>query len=116
MNNIELNIFKQMFLKRKEEIKKSLNSAGSEIDVDGDEVDEASAGVLGSVTASLSKRQLKELENINKALIRIEDGTFGECEECGCDIGEKRLKAKPDALTCIKCAERLESIARQFAI
>lgn len=112
---MDLEKFKTEFLHRKEAILSSLKNAEEEIDVDGDEVDEAAAGTLGSISAHLSKRNLKTLKDIDRALSRIEEGTFGVCEECGEDIGEKRLMAKPDALTCIGCAERLEHIARQFA-
>ena len=97
---MDLEQFKKTFLSRKEALLLSLKNAEEEIDVDGDEIDEASAGALGSLSASLSKRNLKQLRDIERALTRIEDGTFGECEECGEDIGEKRLLAKPDAVTC----------------
>lgn len=111
---MDLEKFKQTFLEKKETILASLKSAEEEIDVDGDEVDEAAAGALGSLSANLSKRNLKTLNDIERALGRIQEGSFGECEECGEDIGEKRLMAKPDAVTCIGCAEKLEHMARQF--
>jgi len=113
---MDLEKFKTAFLDRKESILASLKTAEEEIDVDGDEVDEAAAGTLGSLSAHLSKRNLKTLKSIDRALARIEEGSFGECEECGADIGEKRLLAKPDAITCISCAEKLEHMARQFAV
>lgn len=107
--------FKEIFIERKNYIINSLKNTNNEIDVDGDEVDEASAGILSSLSVSISKRQLKQLRDIDRALNKIEDGTFGECEECGADIGERRLLAKPDAITCINCAESLEANARQYA-
>lgn len=40
---------------------------------------------------------------------RIEDGTYGVCEECGEDIGVARLKARPVTTLCIKCKARQEA-------
>lgn len=48
------------------------------------------------------------LEEVNAALRRIDQGTFGECEACHREIGEERLEALPSARYCIRCARRLE--------
>ncbi|WP_343560572.1 TraR/DksA family transcriptional regulator [Kiloniella sp. b19] len=48
---------------------------------------------------------LEEISAIQGALHRIEKGTYGECRQCGEDIGEARLKALPYAMLCIDCAE-----------
>lgn len=48
------------------------------------------------------------LEYVNKALKKFEDGTYGICEECGKDISTERLKANPEALTCVNDAENSE--------
>ena len=48
------------------------------------------------------------LEAIELALERIEDGTYGQCDECGIKIPKARLNALPYAPTCVKCAEELE--------
>lgn len=45
-----------------------------------------------------------ELKKIQAALVRIDDGSFGSCLECGEEIAEARLKASPVATLCIKCA------------
>lgn len=52
----------------------------------------------------------KELEDINKALHAISDGTYGICKECGRDIAFERLEALPTADTCIEHAERNSDI------
>jgi len=41
------------------------------------------------------------LEQIDRALAKLEDGTYGTCERCGRDIGDERLRARPWALLCI---------------
>jgi RNA polymerase-binding transcription factor DksA len=46
------------------------------------------------------------LEQVNTALQRIEDGTYGTCEVCGNKIGERRLDAEPAAITCINHARQ----------
>ena len=107
--------FKQMFEDKKREILKRSDTTALELDINGDDMDKIQGDVLGAIMEQLSRRSIKQLENIEKALNKIEDGTFGECEECGEAISEKRLLAKPDADTCITCAERLEYAARQFA-
>lgn len=48
------------------------------------------------------------LKKIDQALERIEDGTFGLCEQCGEEIGAKRLEARPVATFCINCKTKLE--------
>jgi RNA polymerase-binding transcription factor DksA len=59
-------------------------------------------------TLSLMENDEGTLEAIEMALERIEDGTFGECEECGVKVPKARLNAIPYARTCVKCAEQLE--------
>jgi len=51
--------------------------------------------------------ELKEaLADVEAALQRVEDGTFGQCSRCGQPIAEARLEAMPAAPLCIKCASR----------
>jgi RNA polymerase-binding protein DksA len=117
----ELAEFKKIVLKRKEEIldeikhisedtlKKSQKEASGDIsgytyhmaDVATDTYDrEFSLGL-----ASNERKLLYELED---ALKKIEDGTFGICEECKILITKTRLKAVPYARLCVKCQERQE--------
>jgi len=44
------------------------------------------------------------LQRIDRALARLDDGTYGTCESCGQPIPEKRLAAMPDSVTCVECA------------
>ena len=53
-------------------------------------------------------RERKLIGKIKEALERIEDGSFGICEECGEDISEERLKARPVTTLCIDCKKRQE--------
>lgn len=45
----------------------------------------------------------QELEKMDEVLRKLEDGTYGVCEECGKDIEEERLKVMPFATVCVKC-------------
>lgn len=56
----------------------------------------------------LRDRERKLLKKIEEALLRIEDGTFGICKECGEEIDENRLRARPVATLCISCKEDQE--------
>ncbi len=56
-------------------------------------------------------RMKAEIEAIDQALVRIETGDYGRCEECGQEIGQARLVALPTAGTCLDCAKQQESRA-----
>ena len=59
-------------------------------------------------------RERKLLRKINEALGRIEEGTYGYCDETGEEIGLKRLEARPVATMCVEAQERSEMAERQF--
>ena len=59
-------------------------------------------------------RERKLLRKINSALMRIDDGTYGYCEETGEEIGLKRLEARPVATLSLEAQERREMAERQF--
>ncbi len=59
-------------------------------------------------------RERKLLRKIDLALIRIEEGTYGFCDETGEEIGMKRLEARPVATLCLEAQERRELAERQF--
>ncbi|MEL7311493.1 MAG: RNA polymerase-binding protein DksA [Pseudomonadota bacterium] len=59
-------------------------------------------------------RERKLLRKISSALTRIDDGSYGYCEETGEEIGLKRLEARPVATLCLEAQERRELAERQF--
>jgi DnaK suppressor protein len=59
-------------------------------------------------TLSLMENEGATLGQVESALERIEEGTYGDCEECGAKIPKARLDALPYALLCIKCASQAE--------
>ncbi|WP_420588555.1 TraR/DksA family transcriptional regulator [Bacterioplanoides sp.] len=63
------------------------------------------------VLTAIGEESRHEIDLINKALHRLEQDEYGECQGCGDDIDELRLAAVPYAELCIKCAEKLEQTA-----
>jgi DnaK suppressor protein len=73
-----------------------------------DEADYANSMINQQMAFSLKERDMAKLRLIDKAMIKIEKGGFGECEECGEAISEKRLAKQPWAELCLEHAEELE--------
>tara|TARA_R110002073_G_scaffold157985_1_gene313381 strand:+ start:49 stop:516 length:468 start_codon:yes stop_codon:yes gene_type:complete len=75
----------------------------------GDEVDMALEDRDRQLLLKLKGRERHFLKKVEKALTKINNGSFGECEDCGCDIESNRLMARPTATLCIGCKEEEES-------
>jgi len=117
----ELVDFKKLVLKKKEEIldeikhisedtlKKSQKEASGDIsgytyhmaDVATDTYDR-------EFSLGLASNERKLIYEFDDALKRIEEGTFGVCEDCKSPIAKNRLKAVPYARLCVKCQEKKE--------
>jgi DnaK suppressor protein len=59
--------------------------------------------------SALVARSRRQLEQVEEALRRLDEGTYGKCANCGAPIAPSRLKVLPAALLCIKCQERQEA-------
>lgn len=79
-----------------------------------DEVDLASAEWERTFEHRMRGRETALLKKINKALVRMDEGEYGECESCGNYIGFKRLSARPEATMCIECKEEQERVEKNF--
>lgn len=77
-------------------------------EVFADPADRATAESDRAFTLRLRDRERRLIRKIQAALQRIEDGTYGVCEECGEDISLARLKARPVTRLCIHCKARQE--------
>ena len=78
-----------------------------------DPTDRASLESDRNFELRIRDRERRLIGKIREALDRIEAGDFGECEDCGDQIGEARLKARPVTTLCIECKteqERQEKI------
>ncbi len=74
----------------------------------GDEGDRGDSERTQEVSVLLSVGDKEKLLAIDEALDKIQEGTFGECEECGEEIGAGRLKAMPLAKLCVSCQSQME--------
>lgn len=74
----------------------------------GDYADLASLDTDRTLDVRLRERESRLAEKILSALRKLEEGTFGICEDCGRPIPEKRLMARPIARLCIQCKEKQE--------
>ncbi|MEK9953540.1 MAG: TraR/DksA family transcriptional regulator, partial [Curvibacter sp.] len=61
---------------------------------------------------ALDARESAELDAIDAALKRIEDGVYGLCIDCGADIPAARLHAAPETLRCVSCQQKAEQARR----
>jgi len=74
-----------------------------------DEVDTASHDIEQGMKMRLGNRESLYFKKIEEALLRIKDGTYGQCLDCGQYIGAKRLEVRPTAELCIDCKESAEN-------
>jgi len=120
MNKLQLKKFRTLLEgKRDDIIRRAQQTLSEDMTLDAnelpDEMDLASTEYLQSFTFRLRGREKTFLNKTQKALAKIDGGTFGECEECGEEISLKRLEARPEAPLCIKCKEEQEREEKDFA-
>ena len=76
-----------------------------ETDVESEMVERAQDETFIRLLARLDDRQKAEIEEIDRAIVRIESGDYGRCEVCTKPIPLARLEALPAAATCLPCAQ-----------
>lgn len=118
MTNNDLEFFKRLLEDRKIQIQKNISDAANEVSAlrdsgASDEIDIASINADQLIEQSISQQQNTELVEIDVALAKIADKSYGICEMCEEDIAMARLKAKPHAKYCITCREIIEKTARK---
>lgn len=69
----------------------------------GDTGDESVAAMMTDLDLATVNRHVTELRDIEAALARLEDGSYGVCTDCGRDINVRRLEAYPTAQRCVEC-------------
>ncbi|WP_298271696.1 TraR/DksA family transcriptional regulator [Geobacter sp.] len=110
---------KALLLKAKEEILAGISKAmksGSETttgEPTGDIYDQASSERDRELGLLLNDRERDKLRQIDEALLRIEDGEYGICEECEEEIPLGRLKVMPFARFCVRCQSEMEKLQAQ---
>jgi DnaK suppressor protein len=118
MNQRQLKQFQKLLTDKMEEL---LNEA--ERTVDGmtdtkenfpDPTDRASLESNRNFTLRIRDRERKLIVKIREALTRIDDGTYGKCDECGESISLDRLRARPVTTLCIDCKSLQEARERKL--
>jgi DnaK suppressor protein len=118
MNQRQLDYFRQKLLAWKNDLFKEANATLQLLQDDNqnhpDFMDRASSETDRAIELRTRDRARKLIVKINAALRRIEDGTYGYCEETGEPISIKRLDARPIATLSIEAQERRERFDRFY--
>jgi DnaK suppressor protein len=110
-NGMDVNTYKDALLRKRGEIieaggVKPLQASMDNNTRQGDMADQASGNNEVHIALKLKQTDAKILRAIEEALVRIDNGTYGVCRDCGEPIAEARLNAIPWARVCIKCKEK----------
>ncbi len=119
MDKVDKEHFREILLKHKNKIlnggiltsKEDLTVSSEDL---ADEADLATSVINQQVTFNMRQREMAKLREIEEALYRLEERTYGLCEECDEYIGKKRLANQPWATLCITHAEEREREQSHF--
>ena len=98
----------QRYLDLREEVRGELERSGEQRYVDlagsvGDVGDDSVADMMLDLNAAIVDRQVKEMREMEVSLKRLAELNFGDCIDCGDEIGFDRLMAYPTAQRCVRC-------------
>ena len=110
MTKTQLKDVKERLLKEREALVQKLQ--GNDLSIDDaetpDPVDLAVRNYSKNVMLAVSENESRQLTLIDEAVLRIDDGEYGTCQNCEKEISPKRLQAIPWARYCIACQELVE--------
>lgn len=116
MNDLQVEYFRQKLLAWKKSLLNQSQDTLEDLRQGGlnqpDDIDRASMETDKALDLRTKDRARKLISKINDALKRIEDGTYGYCEETGEPIGLERLEARPVATLSIEAQERHERMEK----
>lgn len=120
LSQAQLKQFKELLLgKQRDLITAARQTLTTEMELSPDdrfdEVDQASSEYMQAFSFRLRGREQHLMNKIALALRKIDEGTFGVCEECEEMIAIKRLQARPEAPLCIQCKEAQEKEEAVYA-
>ncbi|MEM9533359.1 MAG: RNA polymerase-binding protein DksA [Pseudomonadota bacterium] len=119
MSDKQLEYFRQKLLTWRQELidesQQTIDHLRSEVRDVGDEAERATRETENSLELRTRDRYRKLINKIEQALRRIDDGTYGYCEETDEEIGIKRLEARPIATLSLDAQERWELRQRQLS-
>jgi DnaK suppressor protein len=109
MTKNELNRFRSVLTARVAELDRvSRHRDAIMVERSADQLDEIQAASQRALAVSNLDREFNQLRDACAALRRIDEGSFGTCQECDEDIHAKRLAAVPWAAFCIQCQEAVD--------
>jgi RNA polymerase-binding protein DksA len=117
LTNAQLKKLKTKLLDRQrtlvQEVREKREQASNESSAEGigtvgDAGDESVLRMITDLDITEAGRDVEELRDIDAALRRMDDGTYGTCDECGQEIGFPRLEVQPTATRCIEDQEKFE--------
>lgn len=118
MNDLQVEYFRQKLLAWKKSLLNQSQDTLEDLRQGGlnqpDDIDRASMETDKALDLRTKDRVRKLISKINDALKRIEDGTYGYCEETGEPIGLERLEARPVATLSIEAQERHERMEKTY--
>lgn len=120
MNKTELKKYQKRLLDLRTELARGYTSGRDKTLTEGDDgaedsIDFAVNSYTKEFLMSLSSMKREQILAIEDALRRIKTGEYGVCQECGSEIGKKRLTAVPWAQFCLKCREQKDASGRAAA-
>ncbi|TDJ05916.1 MAG: hypothetical protein E2O68_05780 [Deltaproteobacteria bacterium] len=106
----QINSLKEKLLSSKQENLNFQKNFSQEISGEkmGDMVDLANSNLSGKLETLFRARYVEKDKELNRALDKITEGEYGECEECDGPIAIRRLELNPTALRCVACQEKIE--------
>ena len=118
MSPKQLEYFRQKLIAWRDELidesRETISNLQTEVRDVGDEAERATRETENSLELRTRDRYRKLINKINKALIRVDEGDYGYCEETGEEIGIQRLEARPIATLCLDAQERWELRQKQM--
>jgi DnaK suppressor protein len=107
---------KRLWLEVKDQLKSNIGDGYQEMLATArDEEDQATVSLMAETNLTLLGPKRQELEAIEEALLRLENGAYGFCEVCGQPIQPRRLEIMPEASLCRDCASQREKLAKATA-
>ncbi|MFQ3549045.1 MAG: TraR/DksA C4-type zinc finger protein [Armatimonadota bacterium] len=113
MAELDINAIKTKLLEEKAKLEQNIKKHNAEAlldeselaDYDNHPADSATSTFDRTKSMALSTNEKQMLEQIDRALQKIEEGTYGKCDKCNADVNPERLEILPWATICINCTE-----------
>lgn len=118
MSDEMIEFFKSALIEEGKKLNLQINdnhAVATQLNSEVDPIDQASIEAERSLGAANRDRDIAKLKSVKKALTKFDEDEYGYCEECGVEIGVKRLLINPALPLCFDCADIKERKAHQYA-